>query len=201
MQKNKDRPQAKAPDGSLSRRQMLAGVAVAAISSRIPSAIASPPALSRQRSTRSTPTGAPVVRYMAASAVLADGRLMVVGGYDRPWTAVSPPMPLASAMVYDPGSGTWSSVEPMKLPRARHAAVTLADGRIAVLGGVNVRPTASVEVFDPATGLWSSGGEMELPRYDHMAETDGYSIFVMGGSAQGMMSGVETFVLGAQTDA
>lgn len=88
----------------------------------------------------------------------------------------------------------------MKVPRARHAAVTLADGRVAVLGGVHTRPTASVEVFDPAAGTWTGGGEMALPRYDHMAETDGYSIFVMGGSAQGMMSGVETFMLGAQLD-
>lgn len=200
MQKNKDGPLGKAPGGSLSRRQMLAGAAVAAIASRIPSAVASSSVVPRQRSTRSMPTSTPIVRYMAASAVLGDGRIMVIGGYDRPWTAEASPTPLASAVIYDPGSGTWSSVEPMKVPRARHAAVTLADGRVAVLGGVHTRPTASVEVFDPAAGTWTGGGEMALPRYDHMAETDGYSIFVMGGSAQGMMSGVETFMLGAQLD-
>lgn len=200
MQKNKDGPLGKAPGGSLSRRQMLAGAAVAVIASRIPSAVASTTVSRGQRSARSMPTETPIVRYMAASAVLADGRVLVVGGYDRPWTSGAPATPLASAVIYDPGSGTWSSVGSLKVPRARHAAVTLSDGRVVVLGGVHTRPTASVEVFDPATGKWTSGGEMALPRYDHMAETDGYSIFVMGGSAQGMMSGVETFMLGAQLD-
>lgn len=128
---------------------------------------------------------------MAAAAVLGDGRVLVTGGYGRPWNGGKAPPALNSVIVYSPASDSSSVAAPMRLPRARHAAVALRDGRVAVLGGVGLKPTASIEVYDPATNSWRLVGSLAQPRYDHSAVYDGHTIYVMGGSGLEMLSGVE----------
>jgi hypothetical protein len=65
-------------------------------------------------------------RFWHASALLHDGRVLVVGGG-------SPPA--ASAEIYDPTTGEFTQVEgAMTQPRTAVTAVTLADGRVLVLG-------------------------------------------------------------------
>jgi M6 family metalloprotease-like protein len=46
----------------------------------------------------------------------------------------------------------WADAAPLAAPRAQHAAVALADGRILVVGG----GTRSAELWDPATGTWAA---------------------------------------------
>jgi len=138
---------------------------------------------------------APMRRYMAAAATLADGRILVTGGYDQPWTDEITPSPLNSAMLYDPRNGTWTTAAPMMTPRARHAAVTLPDGRVAVIGGMGLSATASVEIYDARTNQWRSAPSLAQPRYDHSAVLDGGNIYVLGGSAASMLSSVELYQL------
>jgi M6 family metalloprotease-like protein len=50
---------------------------------------------------------------------------------------------------------SWLESTPMAWARASHAAVTLADDRILVVGGpIEVEQTA--EIFDPSTGFWAA---------------------------------------------
>jgi hypothetical protein len=42
---------------------------------------------------------------------------------------------LSSAEVWDPSTGSWSAIPPMRAARAFHAAVTLQDGRVFAFGG------------------------------------------------------------------
>jgi hypothetical protein len=175
---------------------VLVGAAAAAVAASA-KAVAAAPALQRYGSAKTPETSAPVRRYMAASAVLGDGRILIAGGYDRPWTGGDSPLALSSAVIFDPRSGTYSNAAPMLVPRARHAAVALRDGRVAVLGGIGLAPTASVEVYDPSTDTWQVSAPLAQPRYDHTAAYDGNAVYVIGGSAQAMLSSVEAVYPGA----
>ncbi len=136
-------------------------------------------------------------RTAPIAAVLADGRVLVAGGYfrtkpsfgdagpgavlaayrpDSPRVTgsprarladVAPPnvgSALATAELFDPGTGTWSATGPMKFARFGAGAVTLADGRVLVVGSggsgggvsrVDARAFDSAEIYDPKTGRFS----------------------------------------------
>ncbi|AIE87906.1 Kelch repeat-containing protein [Fimbriimonas ginsengisoli] len=178
---------------TLSRRDILVGAAATTLIATAPGAAA---AYRRKGSLAPPPApmaNAPLRRYMAASAMLGDGRVLITGGYDRPWSDSGPPSALSSAMILDPGSGQLVGVAPMSVPRARHAAVALPDGRVAVLGGVGNRATASVEIYDPRTDSWQVGESLDQPRYDHTAVSDGQNVYILGGSSQSMVSGIEVY--------
>ncbi len=133
-----------------------------------------------------SPTGSKLMRQLWATATrLVDGRVLVVGGFDSR-EAFAPT--LASAEVYDPLTGTWTTTGTLAVPRAGHSATLLPDGRVLVAGSTG--PTgraddslASTEVFDPATGSWTPGAPMFEARSGHTATLlpDGM-VLVAGGS-------------------
>ncbi len=85
---------------------------------------------------------------------LDDGRVLVVGGF-----AGEGGQPLASAEIFDPTTGHWTTTGALALGRGGHAAALLGDGRVIVTGGW-VGPstyTDTTEIFDPATGEFSAG--------------------------------------------
>ncbi len=98
-----------------------------------------------------TPTGQmTTVRAFHTATLLSDGRVLIVGGDAGTWSYDGPF--LASAEIYDPKTGTFSSTGSMATPRAWQAATRLADGRVLVAGGENARTDlASAEIYDPKT--------------------------------------------------
>jgi len=64
-----------------------------------------------------------------ASARLADGKVIVVGGTDGVSTAI------ASAEVFDPGTGSWSATSPMSAARRGLTATALANTEVLATGG------------------------------------------------------------------
>jgi hypothetical protein len=86
-------------------------------------------------------------------ALLADGRVLLTGG--------TPPndlnTTLASAEVFDPKTNTFSATGAMETARWLHAAVSLSDGRVLVVGGGDF---SSAEVYDPATGTFAPTGSL-----------------------------------------
>lgn len=63
----------------------------------------------------------------------------------------------AVAELWDPQTERWTRAAPMREPRAHHASVRLADGRVLVAGGSSNGPAyglASAEVYDPAADRW-----------------------------------------------
>lgn len=101
------------------------------------------------------PTGAQVTpRAGGVLALLADGRVLLTGG--------TPPndlnTTLASAEVFDPETNTFSVTGAMGTARWGHAAVSLADGRVLVMGGLD--SLSSAEVYDPDTGTFTPAGSM-----------------------------------------
>jgi len=81
---------------------------------------------------------------LATAAVVANGRIYVLGGYDdvsNTWTA--------TVESYDPGTDTWRSETPLTSARSTLAAVYL-NGLIYAIGGEsNGTVTTTVEVMAP----------------------------------------------------
>lgn len=87
-------------------------------------------------------------RYDHAAALLPDGKVLVAGGADHPGAGCCY---LATAELYDPGTGSWTPTARMVMPNGHNAAVLLADGRVLV-GGYT-------QVYDTVTGSWTVGNQ------------------------------------------
>ena len=122
------------------------------------------------------PTGAmAVARFGHTSTLLADGRVLVVGGVER-WGGAIAAAYTASAEVYDPATGGWT---PTKIPnagRAAHTATLMVDGRVLVAGGGppfllhgDTPSTASVEIYDPGRDRWEEQSPLHSARSRHGA--------------------------------
>ena len=66
-------------------------------------------------------------RYLHTATLLADGRVLVTGGWG--WGGL-----LASAEVYNPAAGQWTPTDSLNTGRFWHTATLLADGRVLVTG-------------------------------------------------------------------
>jgi N-acetylneuraminic acid mutarotase len=119
-----------------------------------------------------------------AATLLLDGLVLVAGGL---YLDGSQRQVLDGSELWDPRSGTWSRTG--RLAEARHgaSAVTLGDGRVLVVGGVdNDSPVeqASTEVYDPKSREWASAGTLATARrgFVLVALADGGAL-VAGGLA------------------
>lgn len=125
-------------------------------------------------------------RMEFAMAALPDGRVLVAGGLlirrDQSGEA------LRSAEIWSSRRGTWSKVAPLSTVRLGASAVTLADGRVLVVGGLPEwgadRPLATAEIFNPRTGRWRTAGSLTAPRlgFSLVAVPSGGAL-VVGGQA------------------
>jgi hypothetical protein len=92
-------------------------------------------------------------RAYAQVAVLADGRVLVAGGYGNNG------VPLDSAEIYDPEAGAFSSTGPMPAPRQGGIAELLPNGEVLIAGGIGLSgygdPYATI--YSPDTGTFAGG--------------------------------------------
>lgn len=102
-------------------------------------------------------------RAFHTATLLADGRVMVVGGNNK--DLMNPA--IASVEIYNPRSNTWSLTASPNQPRMYHNALLLNDGRVMIAGGL-VRNAGgssfssfnSVEIFDPNNQTWFEAAPM-----------------------------------------
>jgi N-acetylneuraminic acid mutarotase len=139
--------------------------------------------------------------------LLLDGLVLVAGGNGAS-------EPLASADLYDPGSGTWSATGSL----VAHAgggftATLLRDGKVLVAGGTRDVPArdgsgngitealGSAELYDPASGTWTATGSMVTPRYASTATllSDGRVLVAGGSSATDALAAAELYDPGTGT--
>lgn len=109
--------------------------------------------------------GAPLVeeRELASLTPLADGRLLITGGY-----TTGRGRTLNTAEIYDPAARrSEPTTGTMAAARFGHTGVLLPEGQVLIVGGkllpgdVDVRPA---ELFDPTTGKFSPAGELAVGR-------------------------------------
>jgi hypothetical protein len=118
-------------------------------------------------------------RYSPAGAVLADGRVLIAGGYD--FSAGIQ----AGAELFDPVAGALEPTGSLTFGRNFAAPAVLADQRVLVIGGFlpAVGSTDTAELYDPALGTFGMVPErMQVGREAHTATVlpDG-RVLVTGG--------------------
>jgi hypothetical protein len=95
-----------------------------------------------------------LVRVGHTATMLADGRILIAGGSTNPFKNGSTGL----AEVWDPIAGTITPTGSMHVARAGHVATLLPDGRVLVIGGMDLAEFSSVtraEVWDPATAAFT----------------------------------------------
>jgi N-acetylneuraminic acid mutarotase len=125
-------------------------------------------------------------RSLHTATLLKSGKVLVVGG-----SPISPLYlgSLATVELYDPQTNSWALAASMHTPRSYHTATLLADGRVLVIGGIEVsndvtgRVLASTELYDPVTNTWTVRAPMSVARAKHTATLlADHRVLVVGGT-------------------
>ncbi len=112
------------------------------------------------------------------AALLADGRVLVVGGHASGVLEE----PLTSAELYNPKTRTFSPTGSMAHARDGQTATLLANGRVLVVGGAD----NTAELYEPKTGTFGPTGSMTTMRAGQTATllADG-RVLLAGGTDDG----------------
>lgn len=115
-------------------------------------------------------TGISSERAYHTATKLVNGKILVVGGYDKDGNVVSD-----SFELYDPYADTLdSTVSNLNTARGYHTATLLpatCGNQVLVVGGVdsNNAVIGTAELYNPTTNTWTSAGTMTVARYSHTA--------------------------------
>ena len=125
--------------------------------------------------------GLPLDLFCAGQSFQADGRLMVAGGtlqYD-------PFHGSTAALLFNPSTEQWTQVSSMNYGRWYPTVVTLSDGRIFALSGLDINGALSTypEVYSSSFGwrAFSQPTSSRLPMYSHLLLLSSGKLFYSGG--------------------
>ncbi|PIE24494.1 MAG: hypothetical protein CSA62_04240 [Planctomycetota bacterium] len=109
-----------------------------------------------------------VARALPTVSELKDGRVLVAGGGHG---TIASGKGLDSSEFYDRDEQRFVPGPRMQVARALHVAVTLKDGRVLLIGGLNSagKAIASCEIFDPQQKRFFRTGSMKASRALHAA--------------------------------
>lgn len=135
-----------------------------------------------------TYTGSTLVPRESATAIrLADGRVLMAGGYNGGGSACTDTDPVDTE-IYDPSTGQWSFAGNLPHGWLGGTMVLLQDGRVLLVDGNQTGTAAFAEavIFDPSTGQWSEAATPLLPRSGAAATLlpDGKVLVSQGGQLQ-----------------
>lgn len=125
-------------------------------------------------------------RESHTATLLTNGKVLIAGGHKGRRAAMTV---YSSAEIYDPATGRFTATRDMTRIRHKHAAVSLADGRVLIIGGADQRDGrpayTSIEIYNPATGTFTASGDMNSPRYklqDTVVLLNNGTVLIAGGA-------------------
>ena len=118
-------------------------------------------------------------RNYFTATLLNNGLVLVVGGSTR-GSIIS--YGLASAELYNPATGTFSSTGSLSTGRYGHTATLLTNGKVLIAGGTNnTTRLSSAELYDPSTGTFTVTGSMHAARGTAATLLPGGMVLFAGG--------------------
>jgi hypothetical protein len=122
-------------------------------------------------------------RECETATVLMDGRVLVIGGIQRPDSRYA-----LTADLYDPAAGTFGSAGPTESPVAEycgHVATLLNDGGVLI-----THDDGTAQLYSPAVGAFTRTGSLKTPRGGSTATVlrDG-RVLIAGGFARALSNG------------
>ena len=141
-------------------------------------------------------TGSTSVNHVEAATpvplnLLPNGLVLLAGGVG------DHSVPITTAELYDPATGTWSMTGYLQTARYDHTATVLPNGMVLVAGGhdSDFVPIASAELYDPASGIWSFTGSLvdEHARHTATLLTNGLVLVASGLNFAGFTKDAELY--------
>ena len=122
--------------------------------------------------------------FCAGQAVLADGRVLVVGG-----TATNGGLGVPNLTAFNWHSESWEALAPMHFPRWYATGTTLSDGKVLATSGSNRSAEDIVpvpELYSPVSNTWQSltAASHSMPIYPFIYQLPDGRIAHLGGSEQ-----------------
>ncbi len=103
-------------------------------------------------------------RAAHTATTLADGRVLVAGGFTERGST-------RGAELYDARTDRFTPLPPMVVTRHSHTATLLPNGSVLIAGGYTAGggQVSATEIFDPRTSRFSASTALSQPRSDHVA--------------------------------
>jgi hypothetical protein len=120
--------------------------------------------------------------FCAGQAVLADGRVLVVGG-----TATDEGLGVPDITAFDWQTETWKELAPMHFPRWYATGTTLSDGKVLAIAGYDKNSGDIVtvpELYSPGTDTWQSltAASRSMETYPFIYQLPDGRVVHLGGS-------------------
>lgn len=91
-------------------------------------------------------------RMYEVATLLPNGKILVTGGLYIYKPRLRYAVATATAELFDPATGTWSSAGSMSVARSGHSAIVMQNGKVLVVGA------GKADIYDPATNTWTPTG-------------------------------------------
>ena len=133
-----------------------------------------------------------------SATVLQNGKVLVVGGYNFANGGLPT---LASAELYDPATGLFSSTGSLGTSRTSFSATLLTNGKVLVAGGMDTTngseatTLASAELYDPVAGTFSPTGSLNTARSAPATLLSNGDVLIVGGDSlsSGVLASAEVY--------
>ena len=128
----------------------------------------------------------PAPQYAATAVSLADGSLLVAGGFDTVGSTPFASVPIISnAVLFQTTSSSWVKLPPLPYAETGATGTLLIDNRVLLAGGTDTNGAVnSAAIFDPGQRVWTVTSPMLTARTGAAAVLlkDG-NVLVAGGAA------------------